>query len=149
MVAEPYSGFAQRYNMILGILISAFSTNILFLIIPIGLFFMADIFLIVGSCFGLYFTFRYRKESQSHIKTGMIVGLVSSILSLFLISCFDWIFYFIPGGYGFDFLLFLEYTLYLFMYFGIFYVTVGLILGYFFGYIYRKKEDTNYKSSQF
>lgn len=148
MVAEPYSGFAQKYNMIIGILLCAFITNILFLLLPFGLFFIADIFLVIGSCIGLYFTFRYRKESQSHIKTGIIVGLLGSILSLFLICCFDWIFYFIPA-IGFDILLFFEYLLLLFVYYGIMFVMVGMIVGYIFGYVFRNREDESNTSPLF
>ena len=139
MVAETYSGFAQRYNMVIGVLLSVLITNIMFLILPTGIFFMGDTLLVIGDCIGLYFTFRYRKESESHIKTGIIVGLAGSVLSLLLISCFDWIFYIIPL-IGFDFILFLQYTLMLFVYFGIFYVLVGITLGYLFGNYYKKRE---------
>jgi len=148
MAFESYSGLAQRYNMILGVLICAFSTSILFLIFPIGIFFMADILLVVGTCIGLYFTFRYRKESQSHIKTGILVGLAGSVLSLLLISCFDWIFYFIPTQ-GFDFILLLQYILFLFAYCGIMYVLVGIILGYIFGIYYRNREVVKTESPLF
>lgn len=138
MTIEPYVGFAQRNNMMIGILICAFTTSVLFILIPSGIFFMADIFLVVGCCIGLYLTFNNRKESQSHIKTGIIVGIIGSVLSLLLISLFDWIIYSVR--YGFDFLLFLEYTLSLILYFGIFYVAVGAILGYLFGSYYKKRE---------
>ena len=148
MAAESYSGFAQRYNMMIGVLLCAFSTSILFLILPIGIFFIADIFLVVGSFIGLYFTFRYKKESQSHIKIGIIVGLAGSVLSLLLISCFDWIFYFIPT-HGFDFILLLQYTLFLFWYYGIMYVLVGIILGYIFGSYYRNREVVKTESPLF
>ena len=148
MVNESYSGFAQRYNMMIGVLICALLTNILFLILPIGIFFIADIFLVLGNCIGLYFTFRYRKESQSHIKTGIIVGLVGSVLSLLLISCFDWIFYFIPT-HGLDFILLLQYILFLFVYYGIMYVLVGIILGYIFGSYYRNREMVKTESPLF
>ncbi|MCJ7647217.1 MAG: hypothetical protein MUP85_01260 [Candidatus Lokiarchaeota archaeon] len=148
MAFESYSGLAQRYNMILGVLICAFSTSILFLILPIGIIFMADIFLVVGNCIGLYFTFRYRKESQSHIKTGIIVGLAGSVLSLLLISCFDWIFFIIPA-YGFNVILLLQYTLYLFGYSGIMYILVGIILGYIFGNYYRNREVVKTESPLF
>lgn len=148
MVAETYSGFAQRYNMTIGVLICALLTNVLFLILPIGIVVIADIFLVIGSCTGLYFTFKYRKESQSHIKTGIIVGLTGSVLSLLLISCFDWIFYLIPV-YGFDFILFLEYTLILFVYYGIIFAIVGIILGYIFGSVYRKRESVDKETPLF
>jgi len=138
MTIEPYVGFPQRNNMLIGILICAFVTSVLFILIPIGIFFMGDIYLVVGCGFGLYLTFKNRKESQSHIKTGLIVGLIGSVLSLILISLFDWIIYSIQ--YGFDFLLFLEYTLVLILYVGMFYVAVGAILGYFFGSYYKKRE---------
>ncbi|MBY9015398.1 MAG: hypothetical protein KGD68_06870 [Candidatus Lokiarchaeota archaeon] len=139
MVAETYSGFAQRYNMMIGVLVCALVTNILFLILPIGIFIIADIFLVVGSCTGLHLAFRYRKESQSHIKTGIIVGLSGSVLSLLLISCFDWIFYYILA-YGFDFFLFLQYTLILFAYYGIIFVLIGIIIGYLYGSHYKKRD---------
>ena len=144
MVAETYSGFAQRYNMAIGVLLSVLITNILFLILPTGFFFMGDIILVIGCCIGLYFTFRYRKESQLHIKTGIIVGLISSVLSLLSIGFFDWIFYFIPI-YGYDVLLLLQYLLFLLMNFAIMYVLVGIILGYIFGNLNKKKEDAGKK----
>ena len=140
MAAETYSGFAQRYSMVIGVLLSVLITNVLFLILPTGFFFMGDIILIIGSCIGLFFTFKYRKEYQSHIKTGVIVGLTSSILSLLVIGFFDWIFYFI-SVYGFDVLLLLQYQLFLLMNYSILYVLVGVIIGYLFGNHYKKKED--------
>ena len=139
MVAETYSGFAQRYNKVIGVLLSVLITNILFLILPTGFFFMGDIILVIGGFIGLFFTFKYRKEDHSHIKTGVIVGLTSSILSLLLIGFFDWIFYFIPV-YGADVLLLLQYLLFLLMNFSIMYMIVGAILGYLFGNHYKKKE---------
>ena len=138
MVDESYSGFVQRHNMMIGILICALLTSILFIMIPIGFFFMADIYLVIGGGFGLYFTFKYRKESQSHIKTGLIVGLIGSVLSLLLIGFFDWMIYSLE--YGFDLILFLNYMLYVFVVNGLMYVLVGVILGYLFGYFYRNKE---------
>ena len=138
MAFESYSGFAQRYNMMIGILLCAFLTTILFLILPSGLFFMADMFLVVGNCIGLYITFKNRKESQSHIKTGIIVGLTGSVLSLLLIGFSQWVFHSLT--YGFDFILFLDYILYLLIFTGIMYVLVGIILGYIFGNLYRNKE---------
>jgi len=140
MVAETDSGFAQRYNMAIGVLLSVLITNILFLILPTGFFFMGDIILIIGSCIGLFFTFKYRNEYQSHIKTGVIVGITSSILSLLLIGFVDWIFFFIPV-YGADVLLLLQYQLFLLVNFAIMYIIVGVIIGYLFGNHYKKKED--------
>jgi hypothetical protein len=140
MAAETYSGFAQRYSMVIGVLLSVLITNVLFLILPTGFFFMGDIILIIGGSIGLFFTFKYRKEYQSHIKTGVIVGLTSSILSLLLIGFLDWIFYFI-SVYGFDVLLLLQYLLFLLMNYSILYVLVGVIMGYLFGNHYKKKED--------
>ena len=138
MVAESYSGFFQRYNMLIGVLICALFTSILYFILPLSFFFMSDIYLVVGNCFGLYFTFNNRKESQSHIKTGVIVGLVGSILSLILYGFYEWIFYSLEVGI--DFILFLDIILFLFIYTGIIYVLVGVILGYIFGNYYKKRE---------
>ena len=148
MAAETYSGFAQRYSMVIGVLLSVLITNVLFLILPTGFFFMGDIILIIGSYIGLFFTFKYRKEYQSHIKTGVIVGLTSSILSLLLIGFLDWIFYLI-SVYGFDVLLLLQYLLFLLMNYSILYVLVGVIMGYLFGNHYKKKEDPAQKTPYF
>ncbi|MHA1105494.1 MAG: hypothetical protein ACTSPN_07195 [Promethearchaeota archaeon] len=131
---ESYSGFAQRYNMLIGIIICALFTSILFLILPYGYIFLADIYLVIGCCIGLYFTFKNKKESQSYIKTGIIVGLIGSVLSLISIG----ILYSLV--YGPDFILFLQLILFLFLNNGIMYVVVGIILGYIFGYLYRNKE---------
>ena len=139
MAAETYSGFAQRYNMVLGVLLSVLITNILFLILPTGFFFMGDIILIIGGCIGLYFTFRYKKVFQSHIKTGVIVGLTSSILSLLSIGFFDWMFFLIPE-YGVNVILLLQYLLFLLLNFSIVYAIVGVIMGYFFGSHYKKED---------
>ena len=149
MVAETYSGFTQRYNMLIGVLLWAFSTSILFLIMPFyyGFIFLADIFLVVGGVIGLYFTFRYRKESQSHIKTGIIVGLTGSVLSLILISFFVWIM--VSLELGFDFILLLLYILSFFWFYGILYVLAGIIIGYLFGNYYKKRENVGKESPLF
>jgi len=144
MVAETDSGFAQRYNMAIGVLLSVLITNILFLILPTGFFFIGDIILVIGSCIGLFFTFKYRKEYQSHIKTGVIVGITSSILSLLLMGFVDWIFFFIPL-YGVDDLPLLLYLLLFLLNFGIMYVIVGAILGYLFGNHFKRKEGVGKK----
>ena len=152
MAIENYSGFAQRYNMAIGVLLSVLITNILFLILPTGFFFTGDIILIIGGCIGLFFTFRYRKEDQSHVKTGVIVGLTSSILSLLpissLISFFDWNFYIVPE-YGVDYIPFLQYLIVVIMNLVIMYAIVGVLLGYLFGNHYKKKEDAGKKTPYF
>ena len=148
MVVEPYSGFAQRYNMIIGILLIALSTSILFLILQIGIAFIADIFFIVGSCIGLYFTFKNRKKSQSHIETGLVVGFTGSVLSLLMISFFIWIIYYIPV-FGFDFILLLQYIISFFWFYGILYVLAGIIIGYLFGNYYKKRENVGKESPLF
>ena len=139
MADESYSEFAQRYNVVLGILLFAFSTSVLLSFIPFGIFFTGDLFLVIGGSIGLYFTFKYRKESQSHVKTGIIVGLIGSVLSLILIGLFDWIIYFIPL-YGLGLIPLLNYLLYLFIYYGIIYAIVGLLIGYLFGNSNRKRD---------
>jgi len=148
MVAETDSGFAQRYNMAIGVLLSILITNVLFLILPRGFFFRGDIILVIGSCIGLFFTFKYRKESQLHIKTGVIVGITSSILSLLLISFVEWIFYTIYI-YRIDIFFLLFYILDYILNLSIMYVIVGAILGYLFGNHYKKKEDPTKKTPYF
>ena len=138
MTIEPYIGIFQRYNIMFGVLLSALLISILFIFFPFGFIFLADIFLVIGVCIGLYITFKNRNESQSYIKIGIIVGLTGSLLSLVLIVFFDWILYSL--NYGFDFIIFLEYLLHLFMVNGILFAIVGIILGYFYGSFYRRKE---------
>jgi len=148
MATESYSGFNQRYNMIFGVLICALLTSVLYIILQVYFFFIADIYLVVGNCIGLYFTFKNRKESQSHIKTGLIVGLIGSVLALFLIGFFIWILYYIPA-LGLNFIHLLDLTLYLLVGFGIMFVFVGLIIGYLFGNKYRKRDTIGNKSPLF
>ncbi len=148
MVTKTYSGNVQKYNILIGILLCAFLTSFLFLIMPLAIFFPADIYLIVGCCFGLYITIKNRKESQSHIETGIVVGFVGSVFSLFLIGFFEWIVYYIPA-FGLDFILFFQLILLLFGYYGLFFIPIGMILGYLFGRYYRKKENVGKKSPQF
>ncbi|MFW9952764.1 MAG: hypothetical protein ACFFKA_21800 [Candidatus Thorarchaeota archaeon] len=148
MAVESFSGLIQRHNMMIGILVCALLTSILFIImLPFGFLYVEYILLIVGNFFGLYLTFKYRKELQSPIKTGIIVGLTGSVLALFLMSLFYWIL--ISVAYGFDFILFLIYILIFFGYYGIIYVLIGIIVGYLFGNYYRKKEDIDRESPIF
>jgi len=128
-------GFTQRYSMVIGILICSLFTGIMFLIFPIAFIFLADLYLVAGCCLGLYFTFKKKQDSQSHIKTGIIVGAVGSVLALFFISLFYTLLY-----NGFDFLIFSSLFLFLIVNAGIMYIFVGLILGYLFGYYFRGKE---------
>ncbi|MHA1472794.1 MAG: hypothetical protein ACTSQW_06840 [Promethearchaeota archaeon] len=145
MTSEPYIGFFQKYNMIIGVLLSGLITSIFFMVYPTGFFFLGDILLVIGSCIGLYFTFKKRKDTQLHIKTGVIVGLVGSVLSLVLIGLFNWIWYSID--YGFDFIVLLDILIFLIVSNAIFYVIVGIILGYLFGYSFRNKDTPETKYS--
>ena len=129
--------------MIIGVLLSGLITSIFFMIYPTGFFFLGDILLVIGSCVGLYFTFKKRKDTQLHIKTGVIVGVVGSVLSLVLIGLFYWILSSVD--YGFDFIFLLDLLVYLFVSNGIMYVIVGIILGYFFGSSFRKKDTPETK----
>jgi len=64
MSIASYEGFSQRYNMLIGVQIIALLTSILFFVFPIGFLFLGDIYLVIGCCVGLYFTFKNKKESQ-------------------------------------------------------------------------------------
>jgi len=136
MTLETYSGFFQKYNVLIGIIICALFTSILLTILPIAFFFLGDIYLVIGCFFGLYITFRYKKESQSHMKIGIIVGLVGSVLSLLLINILFALFY------GFNFI---DFLLYLIVFNGIMFIFIGLIFGFVFGYYYKKKEQEQTK----
>ena len=148
MVVKTYFGNVQKYNILLGVFLCAFLTSFLFLIMPLGIIFPADIYLVVGGGIGLYITFKNRKESQSHIETGIVVGFVGSFLSLLLIVFFDWILYYIPA-YGLDFILFLQIILIYSAYYGILYILLGILIGYLFGRHYRKKENVGKKAPLF
>jgi hypothetical protein len=148
MVAKTYSGNVQKYNMLIGILLCTFLTSFLFLIMPLGIIFPADVYLVVGGGIGLYITFKDRNESQPHIETGIVVGFVGSVLSLLLIVFFEWILFYIPA-YGLDLILFLQFILIYFAYYGILYILLGILIGYLFGRHYRKKENIGKESPLF
>jgi len=140
MVAETYPGFVQKYNVFIGIIICALVPSILLTIgflFYIGFIFLGDIYIIFGYFFGLYITFKYRKESQSHIKTGLIVGLIGSVFSLILSSILLTLVYGVDIVFSF---------LFIFVNAGIIDVFIGLILGYVFGNYYKKKEAEMTKS---
>ena len=137
--SEP--GFIQRYNMLIGIINFTLITSILFTIWPFfGFISYGDVFLVIGCFFGLYITFKNRKESQSHIKTGLLVGLVGSVLSLILISILLTIVYAIDIVISFAFI---------FVNVGIGFIFIGVIMGYIFGYYFRNKEGAPRESSRF
>lgn len=138
MAVEFFSGFVQKNNMLVGILICALITSILWILLPIAFVFVADIYLVIGNCLGLYLTFKNRKETQPHIKTGLIVGLVGSVLGLILIGLLDWIVYSFTTEVSF--LLLMEYLMFLFFFYGIVFALIGLIVGYLFGNRYKKRE---------
>lgn len=133
MTVETYSGFFQKYNVFIGIIVCVLLASISLTILPFGFLFLGDIYIGLGCFFGLYITFKYKKESQSHIKTGLIVGLIGSVLSLILSSML------LALVYEADIVLSF---LFIFVNSGIIYISIGLILGYAFGYYNKKKEQT-------
>jgi len=133
MTVETYSGFFQKYNVFIGIIVCVLLASISLTILPFGFLFLGDIYIGLGCFFGLYITFKYKKESQSHIKTGLIVGLTGSVLSLVFSSIL------LTLVYGADIVL--SFT-FIFVNSGIIYISIGLILGYAFGYYNKKKEQT-------
>ena len=138
MTVETYSGFFQKYNVFIGIIVCVLLASISLTILPFGFLFLGDIYIGLGCFFGLYITFKYKKESQSHIKTGLIVGLIGSVLSLILSSIL------LTLVYGVEYIVF--WFAFIFFNSGIIFVFIGLIMGYVFGYYYRKKdlEQTKY-----
>ncbi|MHA2289724.1 MAG: hypothetical protein ACXABG_13145 [Promethearchaeota archaeon] len=132
MTVESKNEFLQRYNILIGIIICTFFTSIFTLVLQTGFFFMGDIFLVISCGIGLYVTFENRSESQSHLKTGLIVGLGGSVLSIILISLLFSIVYRID--FIFLLVLFLIQN-------GIIFVIVGVIMGYLFANSYRKKDS--------
>jgi len=133
MTVETYSGFFQKYNVFIGIIVCVLLASISLTILPFGFLFLGDIYIGLGCFFGLYITFKYKKESQSHIKTGLIVGLTGSVLSLVFSSIL------LTLVYGADIVLSFAF---IFVNSGIIYISIGLILGYAFGYYNKKKEQT-------
>ena len=141
MDIKSESGFLQRFNMLIGIINCTIITSILFMIWPFfGFISYGDIFLVIGCFFGLYITFKYKKESQSHIKTGLIVGLIGSVSSLILISIL------LALLYGVDIVISF---VFMFVNAGIGFILIGIILGYLFGYYFRNKEDPKREPSHF
>jgi len=133
MTTESRPDFAQRYNILLGIIICGILAAIYSLVLQIGVVALGDIFLVVCCCVGLFVTFENRKESQSHLKTGIIVGLAGSILSLVLIAL----------GFSLVYMIdFISMLIIVFLNNGIIFIFVGLIVGYLFGNYYRKRESS-------
>ena len=87
--SESSIGFPQKYNIPIGVLIITVVTSLLCVLLPLGFLVFGDIYLAIGCCLGLYVTFKFRKESESHLKTGLIVGLAGSVLTMFFISAKD------------------------------------------------------------
>ena len=132
MTVETYTGFFQKYNVLIGIIVCVLIASVSLTIMPFGFLFLGDIYIALGCIFGLFITFKYKKESQPHIKTGLIVGLIGSVSSLVLSSIL------LSLAYGFDIVLSFWF---IFANAGIIYVIIGLIVGYLFGYYNRKKEQ--------
>ena len=141
MAEESYSGPIQKYNMLLGILLCTLITGVFYMFsisFFIGIIFRGDLFYIIGSIAGLYVTFKYRKESQTHLKTGIIVALAGAVFSILFIIIVDWVLLTLLFGSSFSYLI--SWAIYILGANGIFYILVGLILGYFYGSYFMKKE---------
>lgn len=109
---------AREQNIYAGITISVLITVISYIIISVisllvgflifgGIFIFADLEYGLGTLFGVIFFLKNRRQDQSILKYGIVVGIVGGIISSFFISLYQWILLL----YFYYFIRFLIYTL--------------------------------------
>ncbi|NHJ26246.1 MAG: hypothetical protein EAX89_16830 [Candidatus Lokiarchaeota archaeon] len=130
-----FLSYVTEKNLTFGIIITCVITFFGFVIYPyFGIFAYGDIYLIIGLILGEFFIFKFRKESQPFIKTGVLAGIGGGGFSSLFITIYVWILY--SNIYGYNildfFIILLNYI--------VFYVLFGIIIGYLFGTIYIRKE---------
>lgn len=129
----------EKNNVSFGILISAgivFLCYILTIAFPIYFGAQGDIFVIPGTIIGCYVAFRYRRENQTYIKLGILVGIGGAVLSTVLIAFYYFIF--LPNIIFF-FLIIVSLI--------IFYILFGFTTGYILAMIYLRKEEKSKDTS--
>ncbi len=137
-IANLYSK-AKGNNVISGIIIFDIIAFPSYVVNPISFYYAGDIDLIFGGIVALLFALKNRKEHQTALKIGFIVGVFGAILSAVSISVFEWIFFIVVIGFSFAYFLSLLVTFLLIA------IPIGLVLGLIIGYIYKRK---NRKSSK-
>lgn len=141
---------AKERNILSGIIIGDLIAFFAYLIFPSGLIFFGDFHMAIGVIIGVYFGLSHKKEMQSYIKTGLIIGILGALFIGISFAFFEWTIYIIRISFSFT-------SLFLFL--GIFIVEaliIGIPIGGILGLYFRakgkpspqrsKKEEDFYRS---
>lgn len=127
--------YAKKNNIIFGIIFTDLIAFIAYLFSNgVSFIVLGDIHMLFGSILGVYFSLKYRKQNQSPLLYGILVGLVGTFFSALTLTLFQW-------------------TYILNINFSIFYIyiipaiIIGPLVGAIFGLIFRIKEKDIDKSS--
>ncbi|MEE9379680.1 MAG: hypothetical protein V3V33_16770 [Candidatus Lokiarchaeia archaeon] len=142
---------AREKNVYTGIVISVLVSVVSYIIISIislavgvvvyrGYFLFADLEYLLGTVFGVIFFLKNRREDQSILKFGIIVGIVGAIISSIFISLYQWILLF----YFYYFLVYLAYSLISGVFIGLLF---GAILSAYF--MYKEVKGEKYIDDDF
>jgi len=133
---------AKRNNLTTGIIIFDIISFLAYVINPFSLVYPGDLDILFGGIVALLFALRNKKEEQSFLRLGIIVGTMGAFFSTLSISVYDFIFAVFIYGYTLTFFFIRLIT------FSIIAIIIGLLLGLIFGYIYHirtPKETMNSK----
>ncbi|TFG21977.1 MAG: hypothetical protein EU533_04800 [Promethearchaeota archaeon] len=127
---------AKERNILSGIVISDLIAFFAYLIFPSGFAFFGDFHMIIGTGIGVYFGLSHKKEMQSYIKTGLIVGLLGALFSGISIAFFEWTIYIIRISFSLTSLL---------LFLGVFIIEaiiIGIPIGGILGLYFKSKGKT-------
>jgi hypothetical protein len=126
-IADFYK-YAKENSIIFGIIFSNVITFMTYIIsFGISVVFFGDIHIFIGTAIGLYFALKYKNPEQSPLLYGILGGVVSSILSAFTLTLFQW---------AYIFMIIIE----VFFIYLIPAIIIGPILGIIFGIYFWRKE---------
>ena len=133
---------AKERNILSGIIISDLIAFFAYLIYPSGFVFFGDFHMVIGTGIGVYFGLSNKKEMQSYVKTGLIIGLLGALFSGISIAFFEWTIYIIRISFSLT-------TLFLFI--GVFILEaliIGIPIGSIFGLYFKSKGKSAPRTNQ-
>lgn len=129
-------GKAKEKNILAGIIIGDLIAFIAYLIFPSGFVFFGDIHMIIGVSMGVHFGLSYKKETQSYIKLGLLIGLLGALFAGISMAFFEWTLYIFRIAFSLTSLLF---------FIGLFIIEafiIGLPIGGMFGLYFNAKRSS-------
>jgi hypothetical protein len=124
-----------QYNVLSGIILFPIGTLISYIVTLRGYFyFPGDIQFVIGAFVGTIFSLSFKREEQSPIKIGIVVGLIGGALSVLVLAFFNWIY---------SIILF-EFNVVVFLYavsrMGIQGLVIGVLIGLLMGVWYWRRD---------